>query len=65
MSPKNIVFKNEIENFYLAGTLTIPNKMNGFPAVVLISGSGLQNRDEEIFDHRPFRVIAIIFQEEG
>ena len=62
---KNIVFKNEIENFYLAGTLTIPNKMNGFPAVVLISGSGLQNRDEEIFDHRPFRVIADYLSRRG
>lgn len=42
----------------LAGTLTIPGGEGPFPAVVLLTGSGPQNRDEEIFDHRPFRVIA-------
>ena len=42
----------------LAGTLTIPGGDGPFPAVVLLSGSGPQNRDEEIFDHRPFFVIA-------
>lgn len=42
----------------LAGTLTRPPGDGPFPAVILISGSGPQNRDEEIFDHRPFAVIA-------
>jgi len=42
----------------LAGTLTIPEGDGPFPAVVLLSGSGPQNRDEEVFDHRPFLVIA-------
>lgn len=42
----------------LAGTLTIPEGDGPFPAVVLLTGSGPQNRDEEIFDHRPFWVIA-------
>ncbi len=43
----------------LAGTLTIPeNAMQSVPAVVLVSGSGLQNRDEEIFGHKPFAVIS-------
>lgn len=44
----------------LSGTLTLP-VMSGdmaVPAVVMISGSGPQNRDEEIFDHKPFAVIA-------
>ena len=42
----------------LAGTLTVPGGKGPFPAVVLISGSGLQNRDEEIFGHKPFLVLA-------
>ena len=42
----------------LAGTLTIPAGNGPFPAVVLISGSGQQDRDETLFGHRPFRVIA-------
>lgn len=42
----------------LAGTLTRPPGDGPFPAVILITGSGPQNRDEEIFDHRPFAVIA-------
>ncbi len=42
----------------LAGTLTIPEGAGPFPAVVLISGSGAQNRDEEIFGHKPFLVLA-------
>lgn len=44
----------------LSGTLTLP-AMEGkqkVPAVVLISGSGPQNRDEELFEHKPFAVIA-------
>ena len=43
----------------LKGTLTLPE---GFgkdtPVVIMVTGSGLQNRDEEIFDHKPFAVIA-------
>ncbi len=42
----------------LAGTLTLPPGPGPFPGAVLVSGSGPQNRDGEIFDHRPFRVLA-------
>lgn len=42
----------------LSGTLTRPRGPGPFPAVVLISGSGPQNRDSEILDHRPFHVLA-------
>lgn len=41
-----------------AGTLTVPAGEGPFPAVLLLSGSGAQNRDEEIFGHRPFRLLA-------
>jgi hypothetical protein len=42
----------------LAGTLTEPKGKGPFPAVVLITGSGPEDRDETIFGHRPFRVLA-------
>lgn len=42
----------------LAGTLTIPGGAGPFPAAVLISGSGPQDRDETIYGHKPFAVLA-------
>jgi len=55
---EDITFQNTIENISLAGTLTLPKKDGIFPVVILISGSGPQNRDEEILGHKPFLVIA-------
>lgn len=49
---------NKTDKDTLAGTLTIPNGKGPFPAVVLISGSGLQDRDETIFGHKPFLLLA-------
>ncbi len=43
----------------LAGTLTLPENANAeTPVVVMVTGSGQQNRDEELFEHKPFAVIA-------
>lgn len=42
----------------IAGTLTLPAGAGPHPAVLLISGSGPQDRDESIFNHRPFHVLA-------
>ena len=42
----------------LAGTLTVPAGDPPFPVVFLISGSGLQDRDQTLFAHKPFWVIA-------
>jgi hypothetical protein len=42
----------------LAGTLTTPPGEGPFPAVVLVSGSGAQNRDEALLSHKPFLVLA-------
>ena len=42
----------------LAGTLTRPRTGGPFPALVMISGSGAQNRDEEVFSFKLFRLIA-------
>lgn len=55
---EEVTFENVKDSVRLAGTLTLPKKEGIFPAVVLISGSGPQNRDEEIFGHKPFLVIA-------
>lgn len=43
----------------LRGTLVLPSEYTrSTPALVMVTGSGLQNRDEELFDHKPFAVIA-------
>jgi fermentation-respiration switch protein FrsA (DUF1100 family) len=55
---EEVTFRNPVENFDLAGTLTLPQGEGPFPAVVLITGSGAQDRDETIFYHKPFHVIA-------
>ena len=49
----------------LAGTLTLPKGDGPHPAVILISGSGPQDRNEEILDHKPFLVIADHFTRNG
>lgn len=56
---REVTFRNEIDDVTLAGTLILPQDYyEDTPVVVLVSGSGLQNRDEEIFEHKPFAVIA-------
>jgi len=55
---KEVQFPNEKQNISLGGTLTLPKGEGPFPAVVLITGSGAQNRDEELLGHKPFLVIA-------
>ena len=56
---KEISFKNLSDDVALAGTLTLPEGYtNVTPAIIMVTGSGLQNRDEEIFGHKPFAVIA-------
>lgn len=42
----------------LAGTLTVPEGPGPFPAVLLITGSGAQDRDESLAGHRPFLLLA-------
>jgi pimeloyl-ACP methyl ester carboxylesterase len=43
---------------HLAGTLTVPAGPGPFPTVLLITGSGAQDRDETLFEHKPFLVLA-------
>lgn len=53
---EEVAFQNG--DVVLAGTLSFPEGPGPHPAIVLISGSGAQNRDEEIFGFQPFRLIA-------
>ncbi len=55
---EEVKFENAAANVTLAGTLTWPSGPGPHPAVVLISGSGPQDRDEAIMGHRPFLVLA-------
>lgn len=52
------IFRGATDAITLFGTLTRPRGNGSYPAVLLISGSGPQDRDETLFDHKPFHVIA-------
>ena len=67
---EEVVFKNETEGAVLSGTLTYPitygfQAKETIPVVLLVTGSGGQNRDEEIFNHKPFLVIADYLAKHG
>ena len=62
---EDLTFENSVDKITLAGTLTLPKTGNNFPAVILISGSGPQNRDEEILGHKPFMVLADYLTKNG
>lgn len=55
---EEVLFENEKDNVVLAGTLTFPKEGSNFPAVVMITGSGGQDRNEELLGHKPFLVIS-------
>jgi len=55
---EEVTFANAKAGILLAGTLTTPHQGGPFPAMVLISGSGPQDRDETVFGHKPFLVLA-------
>lgn len=56
---EEVSYRNTIDNVKLTGTLTLPrNDSSTHPAVLLISGSGPQNRDSLIAGHRPFLLLA-------
>jgi fermentation-respiration switch protein FrsA (DUF1100 family) len=53
-----VTYENKTAAVKLAGTLTFPEGDGPFPAVLLITGSGPQDRDESILGHKPFLVLA-------
>ncbi|MBO9516633.1 MAG: alpha/beta hydrolase [Porphyrobacter sp.] len=56
---EEVAFDNPaFSEVHLAGTLTLPEGKGPFPAAIMITGSGAQDRDETLLDHKPFAVIA-------
>ena len=55
---EDVIFQNPKANISLAGTLSLPKKEGVFPVVVMITGSGPQNRNEELMGQKPFLVIS-------
>ncbi|MEZ4962803.1 MAG: alpha/beta fold hydrolase [Saprospiraceae bacterium] len=55
---EEVVFENTRAGVSLAGSLTLPTKEGKYPVVVLVSGSGPQDRNEELLGHKPFLVLA-------
>lgn len=55
---EEVTYKNKKARVKLAGTLTLPSGKGPFPAVLLITGSGAEDRNETVFGHRPFLVIS-------
>lgn len=62
---EEVVFKNIEAKIELAGTLTLPSEDGTFPVVILISGSGPQDRDETFMGHKPFLVLADHLTKQG
>jgi len=62
---EEVRYPNPEAGIQLAGTLTLPEGEGPFPAVALISGSGAQNRDSEVFGHRIFLVLADYLTRQG
>ena len=61
----DVKFTNDYDNIVLAGTMTYPRKAGRYPAVVLLTGSGAQNRNEELFGHQIFKVLADYLTKQG
>lgn len=60
---REVFFKNQ--NVKLAGTLSLPDTASTHPAVIFASGSGQQNRDENVLGFKVFKHLADIFLEKG
>lgn len=65
---EEVTFRNEADGATLAGTLTWPvgyDKKQKPTVVLFVTGSGQQNRDEEVFGHKPFLIIANYLARQG
>ena len=55
---KEVVFDNTNDNIKVGATLTYPKGKENYPIVIMLNGSGAQDRNSEIFGHKPFWVLA-------
>ena len=65
---KEVTFANQDAGVSLSGTLTYPvgyTSDKKVPVVIMVTGSGAQNRDEEVFGHKPFLVMADYLAKQG
>ena len=62
---EDVIIDNPQAKVQLAGTITFPKEGGSFPAILLINGSGPQDRDETIYNHKPFLVIADYLTKKG
>ena len=62
---EEVSFPSKADGIKLSGTLTYPKEGKVFASIILISGSGAQDRDSELLGHRPFWVIADHFSKNG
>jgi len=64
-SERGVRFDNPAGHNQLAGTLNVPNGKGPFPAVVLVSGTGHNTRDEDVWSHKIFLVLADALSRKG
>ena len=62
---EEVNFSNTSAEIVLAGTLTLPKATGTYPVVIMITGSGPQNRNEELAGHKPFLVISDYLTKNG
>lgn len=62
---KDVIYSNADKTVEFGATITMPHGKGPFPSIVLINGSGQQNRDSEVFGHKPFAVLADFFTRNG
>lgn len=62
---KEVTFPSKAKGVELSGTLTLPEGKGKFPLVILVSGSGPQDRNESLMGHQPFAVIADYLSRNG
>jgi pimeloyl-ACP methyl ester carboxylesterase len=55
---EEVTYENKAAHAKFTGTLTIPRGPGRYPVALLLSGSGQQDRDEQVMGHRPFLVLA-------
>lgn len=62
---EDVEYFNADRSVHFGGTFTYPDSAGTFPTAILITGSGQQDRDETIFEHKPFAVIADYLTKRG